>query len=643
MMALPLGLAARRVLPPHLGALLLACVLLLPLDHARGDEHVWPVGERPPIRHSALETVQYGVTLLSASGHTAKVTMRIAGYDPGQPLEIAMPGWAPGAYRMIVPAKNVSRLSASAGGGSALKITRIDKQTWRIERPPSGGTIEVSYHVYHPKASVVRSHIAADYAGINGFDTFMYVVGNIPTACQVSLTPRKGWTLATALKPAGDHRYSARDYDVLIDTPILWGDLRTRSFTVAGRRHHLVWSGKNDYDLDRMASDTKAIVEAVHPMFDGPLPYNDYWFLWRFERGAGGGLEHLSSTRINDGPKGYRDPDELDRHHRVTAHEFVHTWNVKRIRPKSLGPFDYRTEQYTPYLWFAEGFTSYLGDLALLRAGIWTRDRYLRSLAAAIQAYRNSPARDWMSPEESSRTTWHKADNGVEGRINYYTAGQLIALCLDLELRRRTAGKKTLTTVMRAMYSDFRNTGRAFDYGAVQRTVERVAGGSFATFFDRHVRGVEELPFDRALGAVGLKLGRKPGRTVAWLGIENAPGPEARVTRVLPHSPARRAKLEVGDIIVAVGKDRVTGRNVGPTVRRFRPKETVELSFFRGGQLRSVRVRLGDRVEVNEPKVRRSFKEVRLRIRPARKASRSQRAERERWLEISGGTPTPGP
>lgn len=615
---------------------------------APAQEHVWPTGARAPQRHPQLEPVAYSLEIESSYRHLLRVHVTVDGFAPDRPLDVAMPAWTPGAYHLTVPAKNVLRLGATDAKGQVLGVTQLDRQTWRVENPPSG-PVTVSYSVYTPRASVVASHVSREYAGITGFDTFVYVVGNLTTPCTLRVKERPGWTVATGL-PDDDaappelrgHAFFARDYDVLVDSPLLWGKLATRSFEVGGKPHHLVWSGTNDFDIDRIASDTQRIVEAVAPMFgSAALPYESYWFLWRFQDGGGGGLEHLNSTRINDGPKGYGDPDQLDRHWRVTAHEFVHTWNIKRIRPKPLGPFDYTREQHTTYLWFGEGFTSYLGDLALLRAGIWTKDRYLRSLAAMIQGVRDTPAARFVSAQEASFRTWHKAQNGSQGGVNYYSKGLLIALMMDLEIRKRTGNTRELTDLMAALYDDFRKTGAWFEDGAIRKAAEALTGDDWSAFFDEYVAGTRKLRYDEALRAAGLKLELKPGRDVASLGVKTKGDAEARLVDVLRGSAAAKAGLKVGDVIVAVDGARVTSASLAGVIAKRKPKTTAELLLFRDDQALTRIVTMGTRRIVEEPSVRPSFRDVRWRLADLKRTTDLQRATRARWLRTTGKTPQP--
>ena len=575
--------------------------------------------------------MQYRLEIDNAFGHTLRVSMTISGYDKDKPLDVAMPAWAPGAYHLTVPARNLERMDATAAG-QALRMQQLDRQTWRV-LAPTGVPVTVSYTCFHRKPSVVTSHVSSDYAGINGFDTFLYVVGNLGVASTVTVKPHEGWDVATAL-PLRDGAWFARDYDVLIDSPILWGTFQRREFLVGGKKHHLVWSGKNDFDIDRLASDTQRIVEAVWEMFGGELPYEDYWFLWRFERGAGGGLEHLNSTRINDGPTGYKDPDELDRHWGVTAHEYVHTWNVKRIRPQGLGPFDYSQEQYVTELWFSEGFTSYLGDLALVRAGIWSEERYLASLAEELESHRATPARHWMSAADSSFTTWHKSQNGVDGRVNYYNKGLLIGMLMDLELRRRSGGQYDLTDLMQRMNDDFRKTGLAFPKGTIQKIAESLTNDSWAPFFARYITGTERLAVDKALETVGMTLKKKPGQPVASLGVSTRAGEDARVNRVEDDGAAKKAGIQPGDVIISVGDRAVTGGTLASVVSDLSPGKPARVIVQRASRVLVLNVKMGTRWVVARPEARERLRKIRTHIVPRAKATPRAIAERKRWLRI---------
>jgi predicted metalloprotease with PDZ domain len=612
--------------------LLLIYVWLQPIS-LRAQDHRWPVGKRPPPRHGEMKRVDYKMEIVDTSMHLVAVTMTINKYDAAKPLDLAMPAWSPGAYHLIVPAKNVQRLTVRDTKGNQLPMRQLDRQTWRIAQPPPAGEVIVRYEVYINKMSVVRSQLTDDYAAIHGFDTFLYVVGNLQTPCRLEIKPHSDWHIATGLPAAGTNLWDARDYDILIDSPILWSRFNRRAFHVGGHAHHVVWSGKTDFNIDGMTRDTKRIVEAVWPMFGGLLPYRDYWFLYRWGRRGGGGLEHLNSTRINDGPYGKDDPDQQDRHWGVTSHEYVHAWNVKRIRPSPLGPFDYTREQYTRDLWYFEGVTSYLGDLALVHAGIWSYERYFNSLAKTIQALRDKPATRWMSAEQSSFTTWHKSENAQRARFSYYNKGLVIGLVLDMEIRRRTKGKKTLFDLTKALTQKFRRDGLALKAGEILTQVNQLTGQDFTTFFAKHVAGTTPLKFDRAFNTVGLKLRPVGQIAVAFLGVSTIWKEEGyRLTHIVPKTAAAKAGLKKGDVIIALDDKRIKTTQFSKHIRRFRPGKRVKITYFRKSELRTARVKLGTKMESRNRKLQKSLRHLTLALAPLKKQTASQVRERKRWL-----------
>ena len=619
----------------------LALLLQLPVPAARA-EHVWPAGPRPALRHPGLRTVEDTLRIHNAHSQLAEVTLRLQGYGSA-PLELAMPAWTPGAYHLVVPARNVQRLRARAlAAGRPLAIDRVDRQTWRVQSPPAGDTVEVRYLVYLARPDVIRSVITDEDAAITGFDTFLYVVGKIPTPCELRIIRHRAWVVATGLRRTGPSSFSAPNYDVLIDCPLLWGRLDLRVFEVGGRKHSVVYSGKNDFDIDRMAADTRRIVEAVWPMFGGPLPYRDYWFLYRFHSRGGGGLEHLNSARMDVRPAGYGDPDAMDRYWSLTSHEFLHAWNVKRIRPNPLGPFDYTQEQLTPYLWFCEGVTSYLGDLALVRADLWSTKRYLQSLAEAFVRYQRRPARAFVSLEDASRSAWYPPENFAAAGVDYYNKGKLVGALLDLRLRRETGGRQHLDGLMRSLYADFRRTGLWFEPGAVRAAAERLTGQRLGRFFEQYVAGTAPLPLGEALHTVGLDLIETPGRKAGTLGVRVHPR-SARVVFIEGGSAAARAGLREGDVVVALAGRRVDGTSLPYEVVKHSPGERTTVTVFRGDRLVTLPVVLGTRTVTGDPTERARFRKMPLQIAPRTGATESEVAEQRRWLSARDDRPAPPP
>jgi len=368
-----------------------------------------------------------------------------------------------------------------------------------------------------------------------------------------------------------------------------------------------------------MRRDVQKIVETEVELMGGEVPYHDYTFILHLR--GGGGLEQLNSgargyprfgyhvgggdraTSAAPNAAGSGEP-EYRGFLSLVAHEFFHLWNVKRIRPDALGPFDYTQENYTKMLWVAEGITDYYADVALRRAGLISENEYLSAEARAMQALQNTPGRLVQSAEESSFDSWIKYyrqdENSVNSQVSYYEKGALLGLLLDLEIRKRTANAKSLDDVMRYLYTDYFKKNR--NYGPVdfQKACELMAGGSLEEFFNRYVRGKEELDYNTALAAAGLRLeivpagatGRAGDRIFFGAELTQA-GDRLMVEQVYAGSPAYEQGLNFGDQIVAIDNLRVTRDFFNARLAEKKPGDLINLTIFRFDDLSTLLIKLG--------------------------------------------------
>jgi predicted metalloprotease with PDZ domain len=382
---------------------------------------------------------------------------------------------------------------------------------------------------------------------------------------------------------------------------------------VRGVPHRIVIDGEGNYDPALLKAEVQRIVEAEVAMF-GDIPYHDYTFILHLRSNTGGGLEHLNSTALGSRRFAFANDDGYRQFGSLVAHEFFHLWNVKRIRPDALGPFDYTKENYTRLLWVAEGVTEYYGNLILRRAGLVSDQYYLNHLAQQIQDLQATPGSRVMSAEEASFNAWIKEyrpdENSVNSQISYYDKGELLGMLLDLEIRRRTNNAKSLDDVMRMLYTDFFKKGRNYTPADFQKVCETVSGRSFEDFFTRYVHGREELPYNQILSAAGLRLEQagiafedlsKPipeGVALrAFLGADlEQNGDHLTITHVRSGTPAYEQGLNAKDEIVALDGKRVTKENFEARLAERRPGETVRITVFRFDDLRSFDVRLGSRI-----------------------------------------------
>src|SRR5712671_5848981 len=425
--------------------------------------------------------------------------------------DLVMPVWTPGSYLIREFERHVQDFAADVDG-RPLEWTKVNKNTWRIK---TGGARQwrATYHVYANELSVRTSELNSDHAFWNNATLLMYPAGHLKAPSTLHVVPAKDWKIATGLpevkgKPNSFH---AENFDVLYDSPVEVSNFKQLDFQVRGVAHRIVIDGEGNYDPERLRRDVQKIVEAETAMFGG-IPYHDYTFILHLRSNTGGGLEHLNSTALGFKRFGFATEDGYRKFQALVAHEFFHLWNVKRIRPDALGPFDYTKENYTRLLWVAEGITDYYGQLMPRRAGLISDQTYLDQLAKRIQSFEETPGRGKMSAEESSFDSWIKLyrpdENSINSQISYYDKGELLGLLLDLDIRRRTHGAKSLDDVMRYLYDEFYKKGRNYTPADMQRACELMAGASLDQFFSRYVRGRDELEpiYNEILAGAGLRL-----------------------------------------------------------------------------------------------------------------------------------------
>ncbi|HEY8184840.1 MAG TPA: PDZ domain-containing protein, partial [Pyrinomonadaceae bacterium] len=387
----------------------------------------------------------------------------------------------------------------------------------------------------------------------------------------------------------------------------------------------IVIDGEGNYDPEKIRADVKKIVETEVDLMGGEIPYHDYTFILHLRANTGGGLEHLNSTALGYQRFGFG-PEPKDssgvnsagpgapplRTYRgflsLVAHEFFHLWNVKRIRPDALGPFDYTKENYTKLLWVAEGFTDYYARLVLRRAGLITEKEFLTETAKSFQNLQNTPGRLVMNAEESSFDTWIKYyrqdENSVNSQVDYYDKGSILGLLLDLEIRKQSRGAKSLDDVMRYLYAEFFKKSRNYSPEDFQKACELMAGSSLESFFAKYVRGTEELDYDSALAAAGLRLDRTlaadGSKAVAkpFLGADLAQDEDRLVVRrVYAGAAAYEQGLNAGDQIVAFNNMRASKDLVDARIAEKRPGDLVTLTIFRSDDLSTLLIKLGARVD----------------------------------------------
>ena len=421
-------------------------------------------------------------------------------------LHLALPAWSPGAYRVGDRGEDVRDLKVLGSREIDLDVTRLDSGTWSVATDRHR-QIHVSYNVSARGRQRFgrRSDPDAPIMGlqISGPRTYLYVRGAKSIPVTASYVIPDDWRIANGLLPTGDPnlRY-ARDYDTFIDAPTILGIFEERTFEVNGTPFSCVFfenTQEYDFDIDAFVDIVRKIVTSQGQLY-GSYPFPNYVFL--FTLPGGGGLEHLNSTSIGLRAESQKSNPESGAS--VTAHEFFHTWNVKRIRPEVLGPFDYQRENYTGNLWVSEGWTSYFGDLTLVRTGILDRDEFLAVLTRIISREQNKERRKEHSVYWASRNSWHRFPDEEGSRVDYYGKGELLGALIDLKIRHETDNRKSLNDVMRFLNRWFAEHNTGFEELDVERACTAVSNYDFGEFFARHVFGTVDPPFAEYLDYAGI-------------------------------------------------------------------------------------------------------------------------------------------
>ncbi len=521
---------------------------------------------------------------------------------PGEAIELSLPVWTPGSYLVREFARHLEGVAATDPQGRAVPVERLDKHRFRV-RAGGAATVTVSWRVYANELTVRTSHLDASHGFVSPAGVFLAVRGREAEPHRVSVTLPPGWQAATALA-GGPTEFTARDYDELVDSPLELGTHRLVTFEALGVPHQLAVWGRGNVDLTRLSVDLETIVETVAGFWGG-LPYHRYLFILHLTGKGRGGLEHMASTAVLYPRLGFHDPEGYAEALSLLIHEFFHAWNVKRLRPAALTPYRYDGEQYTRLLWWFEGATCYYEQLLLSRAGLLPARRYLKGLGRQLTTLARTPGAGKLTVEEASQLAWVKLyrpdENSGNSGVSYYLKGELVALALDLALRR--AGHD-LDGVMREAYARWAAGGLPED-GIEQLVAERLGADAARALFDATVRGHGLPPLD--LAQVGLQLRRRvalgaedkggtPGkpeeRRAGWLGAELGPG--LTVKSVREGSPAWRAGLTAEDELLAEGGFRLDSKGLQQRLEEQGPEGRLRLTLFRRDELLEVEVPLAE-------------------------------------------------
>lgn len=554
-------------------------------------------GATPPVSAQALEPIRY--TLRFPAPHTHYVEVEAAIPAAGRTeVEVYMATWTPGSYLIREYQRHVEAVTATAGNKPA-SVVKSTKNRWKIA---TGGAASVTlrYRVYSREMTVRNNWVESAFAMLNGAPTFITLVERAARPHDVRVELPAAWKkVETALIPVSGspNTFRAADFDTLVDSPIIIGNPVTREFTVDNKRHVIVLEGDTALiDADRIAADVQKIVNAGKAVM-GALPYPHYYFMTMVTE-AGGALEHKNSylgmtnrfaTRTRAAYLGFIS---------TLAHEYFHNWNVKRLRPVELGPFDYENENYVKTLWVAEGFTDYYADILNKRAGIETKDEYLNALSNQIEQVQTIPGRLVTPVNMASFDTWIKQyrpdENLANMSINYYPKGAVIAFLLDARIRKATNGARSLDTGMQWAMQRY-SGDKGYTPDQFYAVMSEAAGTDLRSWFARSAESTDELDYTEALDYFGLRFRPVDARNAAPYiggGTRNDAG-RLVITSVRRGTPGLAAGLNVDDEILAIDDVRVRADGLPARLAQYKPGDTIAVTVARRDRLMKLDVTLG--------------------------------------------------
>lgn len=507
-------------------------------------------------------------------------------------LDFKMAVWTPGSYLVREYAKNVESVTASSGN-TPLKSDKINKNTWRVRLQSNTQEVTLKYKVYAFELSVRTSFLDDSHGYLNPASIFLYVNDWRHAPSTLSVKPYKNWnTVSTGLKALGNNTFEAENLDILIDSPIEIGVQKVLNFDLKGIPHKVAMYGEAKYDEAKVTADIKKVCETATTVV-GEHPCKDYTFIIHNILQGGGGLEHLNSTTCQTSRTSYENPKTYQSFLSLIAHEYFHLWNVKRIRPKALGPFDYENENYTHMLWFSEGCTSFYQSYILRRANLMTPEEYLTTYADEISVTENQPGNKIQSAAESSWDAWIKYyrpnENSRNSTISYYGKGEVLGGILNLLIIQSTKGAKNLDDVMKTLYQEYyKKLGRGFSDEEFQKAAESVAGRNLNDFFQKYVFGTEPIPYNSFLEAVGMQLtDQNAGKNDPYLGADLRNG---KISNVWRDSPAYNDGLNVGDEILTIDDTKL--ENLPAVIASKKVGDVISVKVKRDGLEKTYKVTL---------------------------------------------------
>lgn len=528
--------------------------------------------------------------------HYFEVEIRIDQPNPKQTV-FKMASWTPGSYLIREYAKNVESVKAKDENGKPVTIRKTAKNVWET-RYDKAKTLYVTYQVYAFELAVRNCYLDSDQGYLNPASVFLYVKGTENDKATLKVEAPENWKQTiTALKSLGNNLFEIQNLDELIDSPILIGNPKIVEFMAGGVPHRAVFQGPGNVNAEKIKDDFTKIVIAEKAIFSHHPSPNYTFIIHNLISGGGGGLEHKNSTSCITASNTYDNESSYQNFLGLIAHEYFHLWNVKRLRPFPLGPFDYDNENYTSLLWIAEGFTSYYDDFILFRSGITKKEKFLDVVASNLSRTESMPGMYVQPVAEASQDAWIKYyrpnENSNNATSDYYTKGAALATLLDLMLIKESKGTQNLDHMMKSMYEEFylkKNIG--YTEKDIENELIKRLGTKGKAFLDNYVYGLEKPDWAGILADFGIRLmDRNQLSKAVTLGFK-LQGGNGRfiVQQIQRNGPTWLSGIYVGDEIISVGNRKVETADINGLLAGLKAGEKVEILFSRNGELKSVEI-----------------------------------------------------
>ncbi|MCP4462612.1 MAG: M61 family metallopeptidase [Planctomycetaceae bacterium] len=575
--------------------------------------------EAPPASLPSGPT--YQVDLTDVDNHYVTVTMTV--HATGPETELMMATWTPGSYLVREYAKHIDRITATAGD-ETLPIIKTRKNRWTVSNG-AHNVFQVTYRLFCKDASVRTNFADNTYCVLNGAATFLTIPEQMESPHEIQLELPAAWTGSSSSMHTVDddpNHYVAANFDELVDSPLVAGLVEVYPFEVAGIPHYLVnVNDEGNWDGEKATADLKKMV-AAHHEFWGTIPYDRYYFL-NVLNDTGGGLEHDHSCLMMTSQRSMRRPSSYRNWLSLCSHEFFHTWNIRRLRPRGLVKYDYEVEAYTPSLWIAEGITSYYEDLLLVRSGLLEPKDFVKILARQIRGVQKREGRKVQSLRDSSHDAWIKfyrpEENSRATQVSYYSKGAVAGFLLDMEIRAASAGQKSLDDAMRMMYEKYAETGYLpADFRAI---CSELANQDLTPWFTAFIDSTDELDFQTVADWLAMQIGDALPKDAdksllpaiklePWIGLEEE------------SSPASEAGLKTKDEVLAVNGKRLKG-DLEDRIKDAEIDEKLNLLIDRNGNLKELELTVGSQ-EIEPAWKMQLWKDANVR----------QRVNRYRWFSV---------